>query len=163
MIETLNPSPRAHARPPHAVPYSGPSTFQRCLAARQLAWLVQQQQQGSLSEDLTGLLLPLLLATADDPSPSVQRYGHAGVVTCGEPVLLTEMHLGARRPRDVLPVHPLLLLRPPQGWHGSACAVRPPSCTGRRRCCALSCSGSSSAATRRAGRLPCQPRRAWRW
>lgn len=63
-----------------AVPYSGPGTFQRCLAARQLAWLLQQLQPPALTApDNLGLLLPLILAVADDPSPSVRQYGHAAL------------------------------------------------------------------------------------
>jgi hypothetical protein len=63
-----------------AVAYSGPSTFHRCLAARQLAWLVQQLQPPAFTEPHTlGLLLPLILAVADDPSPTVRQYGHAAL------------------------------------------------------------------------------------
>lgn len=58
--------------------YTGPSTFHRCLAARQLTWLTQQPD--ALSEPQTlGLLLPLVLAVANDPSPSVRQYGHAAL------------------------------------------------------------------------------------
>lgn len=60
-----------------AVPYKGPDTFKRCLAARQLAWIIQQLQAPHLAQDTCGLLLPLVLATADDPAPAVQQYGHA--------------------------------------------------------------------------------------
>ncbi|WIA14078.1 hypothetical protein OEZ85_002628 [Tetradesmus obliquus] len=84
--------------------YQGPDVFHRCLAARQLAWITQhlqphpvqpptptqrvrsssqppqdQQQQQQQDQQLVGLLLPLLLAVTDDPSPSVQRYGQAGL------------------------------------------------------------------------------------
>ncbi|KAF6251398.1 hypothetical protein COO60DRAFT_621989 [Scenedesmus sp. NREL 46B-D3] len=89
--------------------YKGPGTFRRCLAARQLAWMTRhmqphpppsslqrprsssssskqqpaqpnkQQQEQQQDQQLVGQLLPLLLAVTDDPSPSVQRYGHAGL------------------------------------------------------------------------------------
>ena len=63
-----------------AVSYTGPAPFQRCLAARQLAWLVQQLQPPTLTAPHTlGLLLPLILAVADDHSPSVRQYGHAAL------------------------------------------------------------------------------------
>lgn len=40
---------------------------------------MQQQEQKDQQQHQVGLLLPLLLAATDDPSPSVQRYGHAGL------------------------------------------------------------------------------------
>jgi hypothetical protein len=39
----------------------------------------QDQQQQQQDQQLVGQLLPLLLAVTDDPSPSVQRYGQAGL------------------------------------------------------------------------------------
>lgn len=72
------PALAAAAAATPAVPYTGPSTFQRCLAARQLAWLAQQLHGPALTEPQTlGLLLPLVLAVADDPSPCMRQYGHS--------------------------------------------------------------------------------------
>eukprot|EP00775_Hariotina_reticulata_P010038 gene10038-10194_t len=62
--------------------YRGPDTFQRCLASRQLSWLCLQLQPPVLDERM-GLLLPLILAVTDDPSPSVQQYGHAALAWLG--------------------------------------------------------------------------------
>jgi hypothetical protein len=61
-----------------AAAYKGPGVFARCLAARQLACAVQLLPPAALTQHL-GLVLPLLRAAIDDPSPAVQRYGHAGV------------------------------------------------------------------------------------
>ena len=53
---------------------AGPDTFTRCLAGRQLAFLIRQLDYKHLSTILP-LVLPYVHAIVKDPSPSVQRYG----------------------------------------------------------------------------------------
>jgi hypothetical protein len=85
-------------------PYSGPGAFERAVAARRAAWLVQAvffsanaaaaagHSESSSSPDSSSiealeqsgaLLLPLALAAAEDPSPAVQRHGAAALLALG--------------------------------------------------------------------------------
>ena len=53
---------------------AGPGTFQRCLAARQLACLVRQLDYEHLKGQVDRVL-PHLVAVVKDQAPSVQSYG----------------------------------------------------------------------------------------
>jgi len=93
-------------------PYQGPGTFARAVGARRAAWLLQQafslpvpgagavasdaapssfsssatREETNALEQSGTLVLPLSLAAAEDPSPSVQRHGAAALLSlslCG--------------------------------------------------------------------------------
>ena len=53
---------------------AGPDTFSRCLAGRQLAFLIRQLDYKQLGSVLSAAL-PCVLATVKDQSPAVQCYG----------------------------------------------------------------------------------------
>jgi hypothetical protein len=61
-------------------PYTGPGTFERTLAAAQLAWMTTQLNAEALHDvSVLPSLLPSVLACLDDPAPAVQRCGLAAV------------------------------------------------------------------------------------
>ena len=60
--------------PKLAASFAGPDTFTRCLAARQLAYLIRQLPYKQLSKAVS-LVLPCVIAAVKDQSPSVQVYG----------------------------------------------------------------------------------------
>ena len=86
--QTGNPLPPAARCPPPAAA-AGPGSFERCVAAGQLAWLVRQLgPRGTAGggdgggpdprcplATVTPSLLPLVLAAVEDASPPVQACG----------------------------------------------------------------------------------------
>lgn len=54
--------------------HAGPDVYDRAKAAQQLAWCVRRVGYRGLG-GLVGFALPVVLAAADDTSPTVQRQG----------------------------------------------------------------------------------------
>ncbi|KAA6425014.1 MAG: hypothetical protein FRX49_05188 [Trebouxia sp. A1-2] len=69
---------------------SGPDAFTRCLAARQLAFLVRQLGYQQLGTILPAAL-PCVLATVKDQSPAVQCYGLHALRHISEEVLSADL------------------------------------------------------------------------